>query len=247
VVFSKQHNERLTYTEVTQTSPNNFKATTGKVMKPINAETKAKKSPAKGAAGAKKGPKAVAGTVKKSVSKAKTNVVKASRKKLNKAAKEEVDELLDKTANGSPDVVDGAATTTVAVTPSASGKAVAVAAAKTKKIKSMVSLNSYNKMEEEPVTPHPTVWTRMATRLTDTATSRWRTLAWLKRQWSQNRYQTPRDQDFSKRPFPGSGDRRATVALTKRWGEKGRMERKHRLRHQRRRTERAASSRSIAT
>jgi len=125
-------------------------------MKPINAETKAKKSPAKGAAGAKKGPKAVAGTVKKSVSKAKTNVVKASRKKLNKAAKEEVDELLDKTANGSPDVVDGAAiavTPTVTVTPSASGKAVAVAAAKTKKIKSMVSLNSYNKMEEEPVTP----------------------------------------------------------------------------------------------
>jgi len=124
-----------------------------------------KKAAAAGADEGAKKAKAAAGAVKKTVSKAKTNVVKAGRKKLNKAAKEEVDNLLDKTANGSPEVTEtvtpeaeatpapATATETVILTPSASAKAVAAAATKTKKIKSMVSLNSYNKMEEEPATP----------------------------------------------------------------------------------------------
>jgi len=91
--------------------------------------------------------KAVAGSVKKSVVKAKTNVVKAGRKKLNKAAKDEVDDLLEQTAtNGS-----AAEGQNVTVTPSASQKA--VAKTQVKKLKSMVSLKSYAKMEEEAPTP----------------------------------------------------------------------------------------------
>ena len=104
------------------------------IMKPISSEGAGAAKKAKKPAAAGKKAKAVAGSVKKSVSKAKSNVVKAGRKKLNKAAKDEVDDLLDRTASNGADGVDGAAAQ-VTLTPSASGKAVAVAAAKTKKIK----------------------------------------------------------------------------------------------------------------
>lgn len=95
--------------------------------------------------------KAVAGSVKKSVVKAKANVVKAGRKKLNKAAKEEVDELLEQTATNGGGAAAAVEGQNVTVTPSASQKA--VAKAQVKKLKSMVSLKSYNKMEEEAATP----------------------------------------------------------------------------------------------
>ena len=87
--------------------------------------------------------KAVAGSVKKTVVKAKKNVVKAGKKKLNQAAKDEVDDLLEKTASGEA--------ATVTLTPSVSGKA--VAKTQLKKLKSIVSLKSYDKMEEEAETP----------------------------------------------------------------------------------------------
>merc|ERR1712117_383761 len=89
----------------------NFSRVNRYKMKPYSATGKTPKKAGKKA-------KAVAGNVKKSMVKAKTNVVKASRKKLNQAAKEEVDDLLEKTAtNGVHD--------SLTMTPTASQKAVA--------------------------------------------------------------------------------------------------------------------------
>ena len=106
--------------------------------------------------------KDAAGGVKNSMVKAKSTALKVGKRKLNKAEKDEVDGLLERTAVTNGTVAE---TPQVTVTPTASKKAVAKKGIQIKKLKSLVSLNSYEPMKEEAVTP------RRSARLTSSAST----------------------------------------------------------------------------
>ena len=126
-------------------------------MRPYNSAGNSSKTPKKKAKGAKQKAKDVAGGVKKTVVKAKVNALKAGKRKLNKAEKEEVDELMEKTATNGD-------TSKVVVTPSASKGAVAKKGMQIKKLKSMVTLKSYQQMSnEESFSDSPRRSKRLAT------------------------------------------------------------------------------------